>query len=149
MTLLEQLKQSIDTMSLGERLVASLQVALLGVTIVFAALILLFLIIKILEHFVSQSSARSERKAAAAAAATAGESPAPATPASEPAETGTSAPETDDALIAVISAAVAASQEETSTHQLVVRDIRRRVDTDPAWGRLGRIQQVHQTPRPR
>ena len=51
--------------------------------------------------------------------------------------------DTEDAeeLIAVISAAVAASLQ-TSTHNIVVRNIVRVGDQSPTWNRLGKVEQM-------
>lgn len=140
MTLLEQMKISTENMSMGDRFLASLQVTLLGVAIVFIALFMLFIIIKILERFVHQAESGSAKRKAAKESTAAGSQPAPPEPA--PAEEETDPGE----LIAVISAAIAASQQ-TSMHNIVVRQITRMPDTVPAWNRLGRIQQLNRRPR--
>lgn len=58
--------------------------------------------------------------------------------------TESTAPEKEDGeeLVAVITAAVAASLN-TSTHNIVVRNIVRLPDSTPAWGRAGRIDQMN------
>lgn len=140
MTLLEQMKISTENMSMGDRFLASLQVTLLGVAIVFVALFMLFVIIKILERFVHQAESSSAKRKSAKESTAAGSQPAPPEPA--PAEEETDPGE----LIAVISAAIAASQQ-TSMHNIVVRQITRMPDTVPAWNRLGRIQQLNRRPR--
>ncbi|SMP70265.1 OadG family protein [Anoxynatronum buryatiense] len=133
MTLLEEMKVSIETMTMGEKFLASLQVTLLGVAIVFVALGMLFIIIKILDTFVhkaeSSSAKRKEQKTAAAPV------PTPEPVVAEKAQD-------DGELVAVIAAAVAASLH-TSTHNIIVRNIVRVPDQAPAWNRLGRMQQIN------
>lgn len=136
MTLLEEMKVSIETMTLGEKFLASLQVTLLGVVIVFVALGMLFIIIKILDNFIHQAeSSSAKRKDQKAAAATAAPAPAAAPVAEEKVQD-------DGELVAVIAAAVAASLH-TSTHNIIVRNIVRVPDQTPAWNRLGRMQQIN------
>ena len=53
----------------------------------------------------------------------------------------TTAPQTDDALIAVITAAVAMSLGKPS-NGIVIKSIRRAGQSAPAWGVRGRIEQV-------
>lgn len=141
MTLLEEMKVAIEGMTLGEKFLGSIQVTLLGVAIVFLALGMLFLIIMILDRFIHQAESgaakRKEKKAAAEAAAK--------TAAAQPAEKEIvpDEPQQDEGeLIAVISAAVAASMH-VSTHNVVVRNIVRVPDSAPAWNRLGRMQQIN------
>ncbi len=144
MTLLEQMKVTIDTMTMGERFLGSLQVTFLGVAIVFVALAMLFIIIKILDTFVhkAESGAARKKEMKAAAEAKARESEQPETTESE------AVPDEKDEgeLVAVIAAAIAASME-TSTHNIVVRNIVRTPDHAPAWNRLGRMQQIDRMPR--
>ncbi|MEN1760909.1 OadG family protein [Anoxynatronum sibiricum] len=138
MTLLEEMKVSIETMTMGEKFLASLQVTLLGVAIVFVALGMLFIIIKILDTFVhkaeSSSAKRKEQKTAASAAK--------AAPAPTPEPVAEEKTQDDGELVAVIAAAVAASLH-TSTHNIIVRNIVRVPDQAPAWNRLGRMQQIN------
>jgi sodium pump decarboxylase gamma subunit len=47
----------------------------------------------------------------------------------------------EEELIAVISAAIAASLQ-TSTHNIVVRNIVRVGDQSPTWNRLGKVEQM-------
>lgn len=48
----------------------------------------------------------------------------------------------DEELIAVISAAIAASLN-TSTHNIIVRNITRVADSSPAWNKAGRLEQMN------
>lgn len=49
----------------------------------------------------------------------------------------------DEELIAVITAAVAASLN-TTTHNIIVKNIVRVPDTTPAWAKAGRLDQMNQ-----
>ena len=144
MTLLERLSVASQDMTLGERFFASVQVAIMGIGIVFVALFMLFLIIKILEKAVHQSEAGAKKKQEQKA--TQEEAAKQAAAAETETEPAAEAEEMtygqDEQLVAVITAAVAASME-TSTHSIVVRNIIRTPDVTPAWGRLGRIQQIN------
>lgn len=51
--------------------------------------------------------------------------------------------EADEELIAVITAAIAASLN-TTTHNIVVRNIVRVEDRAPAWNKAGRLEQMNQ-----
>ncbi|SDY58042.1 OadG family protein [Tindallia californiensis] len=62
MTLLERLSVASHEMTLAERFYASVQVAIMGIGIVFAALFMLFLIIKVLEKVVAQSDVDAKKK---------------------------------------------------------------------------------------
>lgn len=144
MTLLEKMNSSIETMTLGEKFLGSLQVTLLGVSVVFLALALLFVIIMLLDKFVHQAESGAEKrkakKTAAAAAREAADKPVTDVPVEDTQE------EDVGQLVAVITAAVAASLH-TSTHNIVVKNIVRTPDTAPAWNRLGRMQQINQRVR--
>lgn len=121
----------IKAMPLGEKMLASLYVTLLGMAITFVALIILWGMIALMSRVLGTKPAP---KAAAPKAAPAVQAaPAPAEPAPEA--------EADGQLIAVISAAIAASLE-TSIHNIVVTGIRRTDEQTPAWGRMGRLEQM-------
>jgi glutaconyl-CoA/methylmalonyl-CoA decarboxylase subunit delta len=144
MTLLEEMKVSIDTMTMGEKFLGSLQVTFLGVAIVFLALAMLFIIIKILDTTIHKAESGAARKKELKAAAEA-KTRAAAQP--ETAETLPVQDEGDEGeLVAVIAAAIAASLH-TSTHNIIVRNIVRTPDNAPAWNRLGRMQQIDRQPR--
>ncbi len=49
----------------------------------------------------------------------------------------------DGELVAVITAAIAASLN-TTTHNIIVKNIMRTEDSTPAWGRAGRADQMNQ-----
>mgnify|MGYP004678868277 FL=1 len=112
-----------------DNLLFGLGVTAVGMLVVFFGLIVLIGLIKIMT-MLSQSKKPKEKEAVA---------PAPvAAPA--PVEAEAAAPTQDDVLIAVISAAVAATMgEETG---FVVRRVRR-ISNAPAWQRAGRDEQVY------
>lgn len=139
MSLMERMKVASDlqAMSAGEKLFGSIQVAVFGIAVVFLALFLLFVIIKALE--VTIHTAEDKHKASVAKKEAAKiQTQAPA----KVEEKVEEAPEDDMQLVAVITAAVAASLH-TSTHNIVVRNIVRIPEATPAWGKLGRMQQVN------
>lgn len=120
----------IKAMPLGEKMLASLYVTLLGMAITFVALIILWGMIALMSRLLGTKPAP---KQAAPKAAPAPKAEMPAAPAP--------AAEADGQLIAVISAAIAASLE-TSIHNIVVTGIRRTDEQTPAWGRMGRLEQM-------
>ena len=137
-TLLDRLRDPNAEMSFGDKLAASLQVTVLGVVIVALALVLLYYAINIMEKLLQQpqktATQTPEEKTATA----------PAAASAEEQETQQGAKDQDnEELIAVITAAIAASLE-TSTHNIVVRNIVRTADNTPAWGKAGRMEQINQ-----
>ena len=137
-SLLDRLRDPSVEMSVGDKLAASLQVTVLGVVIVVLALLLLYYAINIMEKLL-----RDPQKTTAKASQ---EQPVKAetTPSVEERENQQGEnDESNEALVAVITAAIAASME-TSTHNIVVRNIVRTPDTTPAWGRAGRTEQINQ-----
>ena len=112
----------------------SLMVALIGMLIVFFGLIVLFAMINILTKATEGMGKPKAKKEAA---------PAPAPKAAEPAAPVAAAPAadvTDDALIAVITAAVACMMDDGSA--FTVRRVRR-VSNSPAWQKAGREEQIY------
>jgi len=118
--------QLIKEMPMGDKLMASLQVTILGMLVTFVVLMLLWGLIVIMTKVLTGK------------------------PKVKPVVTETAAPvvqevveeEDDEELVAVITAAVATILN-TSTHNLVVRNIVRVEDATPAWGRVGRIDQMN------
>lgn len=129
MNVLEKLSNGVENMTLGEKLLASLQVTLLGVFIVFIALMMLYFIIRIMDKLVNKPVKAKQKPQAIE---------------TQPVVVETIEEDTidDTELVAVITAAVAASLQ-TSTHNIVVRNIVRTNDVTPAWGKLGRMQQLN------
>lgn len=126
MGLLEKMQFSIDSMSLGERFAGSMVVTLMGVGIVFAALAILYFAIIIMQKMVNGVQPKKEVVSKPAIV-------------EEPVEEEDDVDNTE--LVAVITAAVAASLN-TSTHNIIVRNITRSQDTTPSWARMGRIDQI-------
>ena len=127
------------TMSVLGKIAYGLQVAAIGLVVVFAGLGILIGCVLIMGAVFRKVNARKEEKARAAeeaaraAAAKAAEAAAPA-PVPEPVEEEV----TDDSqLIAVIAAAIAAYT--ASDKQLVVRKVRR----VSGWNRASRAEQVY------
>ncbi|ABR49356.1 sodium pump decarboxylase, gamma subunit [Alkaliphilus metalliredigens QYMF] len=129
MTLLEKMKVSIDQMTMAEKLGGSLQATVMGVSIVFVALMFLFLAITIMEKMLYGAEQKKTKK----------EVPVPVEATIEEAEEEDTTSDTE--LVAVITAAIAASLH-TSTHNIVVRNIVRTSENTPAWARAGRGEQV-------
>ncbi len=111
----------------------SLLVALVGIVVVFLGLCILIALIKVLATATAKMGKPKAKKTAAAPAP----APAPA-PAAEPVVEETAAE--DDALIAVISAAVACMMEEGTG--FTVRRVRR-INAAPAWQKAGREEQIY------
>lgn len=108
-------------------LMESLQITVLGMSVVFLVLVLLMGIIKIME----KASNRDVKKPA----------PAKKPTAEKPAKVSASVPQgvqgEDTELVAVIAAA-AASCIGVAASSLVIRNIVRMPDTTPVWGLTGR-----------
>jgi sodium pump decarboxylase gamma subunit len=130
MTLLDKFANPdmIKTLSMGDKLTASFMVTILGMAITFAVLMLLWGLIVTMTNML----VKEEKKEVVTVAPKA---------ASEPVLEPACAEENDEELVAVITAAIAASLN-TSTHNLVVRNIVRVVDETPAWGQAGRAEQL-------
>ncbi len=110
-----------------DRLLNSLLVMLVGMLVVFFGLIVLIGLIKII------TLVTTEHKKAKPEAA-------PAPVAVAPVEAAPVAEQNDDALIAVITAAVACAMEEGTA--FTVRRVRR-ISNAPAWQKAGREEQIY------
>lgn len=97
-----------EALSLGEKLTLGGQVTLLGMGTVFAVLALLWGLVELLHMLLAPISGAKKQPKTAAAPAPTTKAPAPAVPAA-PVQTPAPAVTDDLALIAVITAAVAAS----------------------------------------
>lgn len=111
-----------------DTLIFGLTVTVIGISIVFAGLIVLIGLIKLIAMATSGMGKSKKAEAPKAEPAPAAES------ASEPEDAAQ-----DDTLIAVITAAVAAMMEDGSA--FTVRRVRR-VNNAPAWGKAGREDQI-------
>ncbi|MBU5676274.1 OadG family protein [Alkaliphilus sp. MSJ-5] len=127
MNLLERMKVSIDTMTMGEKFLGSMIVTLVGIGIVFAGLAILYFAIIIMQKVVGKSQPKKIVDS----------KPSPTI------EDEVVEEETVDSteLVAVITAAVAASLN-TSTHNIIVRNITRISDQTPSWAKIGRVDQI-------
>jgi sodium pump decarboxylase gamma subunit len=119
----------IKTMPLGDKMLASLYVTLLGMVITFVALMLLWGMIALMSRILGTKPAKKEAKASIVVAA------------KEEIAIEKKEGEIYEAIVAVIAAAVAASMN-TSVHNIVVRNIRRTQNAIPAWGNAGRFEQM-------
>lgn len=137
-SLIQSLKDPaiVQSMPLGDKLLAGLYVTLMGMTITFVGLLFLWAAIALMSRLIGTkkpSEVKVVERAVAPNAQEAARPTAQVLPANENA--------VDDALIAVITAAVAASLK-TSIHNIVVRNIVRVHDDTPAWARAGRTDQI-------
>ena len=114
-----------------DKLIFGLTVTVIGIAVVFCGLVVLIGLIKLVAMATGGISKPKKEKAAPAPAP----APVPAAPVAEAQPV-----QADDALIAVISAAVAAMMEDGSA--FTVRRIRR-VSNATAWSRAGREEQVY------
>ena len=113
--------------------VDTLLVTVVGMLVVFFGLTVLICLIKLMEKATSGMGKKKEAPKAA---------PAPAAAPAPVVEAAPAAPVQDDAaLIAVISAAIAAMMEDSNTG-FVVRRVRR-ISNTPAWSKSGREEQVY------
>lgn len=130
LSLLDKFKdpEIIGSLSLGDKMLASLQVMILGMGVTFVALCILWGLIIIMTKMIN-----STPKEATKVVKTPVEVATPSVVVEE---------DNQEELVAVITAAIAASLQ-TSTHNIVVRNITRVVDATPAWGRAGRVEQMN------
>lgn len=112
-------------MSLGEALAAGLETTVIGLTIVFAVLIILMLVLVAMKYIFGEKKTAENKPA-----------PQPVKPAA-PAKTEKSESDMpEEELIAVLTAAVAASLN-TSTYNLRIKSYRRIGNNAPAWNKAG------------
>ncbi len=130
MDILEQFKhvESFQLMDMGEKLLATGYVILLGMFVTFVGLILIMYLTMFMSKIIM--AFENSRKKPLAVKANA-----PAAPVAQPVASQDEME--DDALVAVITAAIAASLN-TSMHNIVVSSIKRIPDTTPVWGQSGR-----------
>lgn len=122
--------EMIHSLTFGEKMLATFYTTVLGMLITFSALIIIWIMTVLLSKFVQ--SIENKGKADIV----------------EVKETPQALKETetvakdDEELVAVISAAVAASLN-TSIHNIVVTNIVRVNDATPSWGIAGRTNQLN------
>ena len=110
-----------ETISLGEGLI----VTALGMGVTFVALIVLSLMLDLLRILFYKEPQK-----------------APVQIVQQPVAEAEAEEDNMEELVAVITAAVAASLQ-TSTHNIIVQNILRVGDTTPTWGRAGRVEQMN------
>ncbi|MCT4620732.1 MAG: OadG family protein [Marinisporobacter sp.] len=120
-----------QTLSMGEKMLASLYVMILGMAVTFVALCILWGLIIIMSNVVNGAKKKETNVVKAPVPVAA---PAPVAEVEKEEE--------NEELVAVITAAIAASLQ-TSTHNIIVRNITRVSDATPAWGRMGRMEQMN------
>lgn len=135
MSLLEKFADPnvINTMSSSEKMVATLYTTILGMGITFAALLVIWATTAIMSKIIRSLENRNKEEIVRVVEPKKEEIVKIAEN-----ENG----EDDEELIAVISAAIAASLN-TSIHNIVVRNIIRVDDKTPAWGKAGTIEQMN------
>lgn len=129
-SVLEQFKhkETFEAMSFSDKMLGTLYTILLGMFVTFVALVLIMYLTKLMSRIILSLDKKSQPAKPAVV------QPAVAQP-SAPVQVAAS--EEDEELVAVITAAIAASLN-TSMHNIVVTNITRVNDTTPAWGKVGR-----------
>lgn len=112
-----------ETISFGE----GLMVTALGMGVTFVTLIVLSFLLDLLRILFYKEPKKA---------------PVQVVETQAPAEAETAPEENQEELIAVITAAIAASLQ-TSTHNIIVRNIVRVGDQSPAWNRVGKLEQIN------
>ncbi|MCK8059545.1 MULTISPECIES: OadG family protein [unclassified Fusibacter] len=118
----------LETMTVGDKLTAGLMVTLIGMTITVLALLILWGAIVVMTKLIVKQPKQAVQVVKHE----------PATVKSVVVEET----EDNDELIAVITAAIAASLK-TSIHNVVVKNIVRIPDETPAWASKGRVDQMN------
>ena len=131
MSLLEKMKVSADSLTMGEKLMGSLQVTLFGIIVVFFALGILYLCINVMNMLLNPSTKKKPQAAAPTQVKI-----------EEPQAIVEEEVVDDTEMVAVITAAIAATLQ-TSTHNIIVRNITRQPESTPAWGKLGRMENIN------
>lgn len=152
MSLMEQFANpdTMQSLSMGEKLAGAGITTLMGMGITFLVLILLWACIAIMTKFTYRPN--KETKAPGAAAAPAAPAPAAApspSPAAPAASVAASPAASDDSLIAVISAAIAAYESEQGggSGNFIVRKISRVSGEATAWSSAGRMDCINSRKR--
>ncbi|SKC92884.1 OadG family protein, partial [Maledivibacter halophilus] len=124
--------EMLEQMTMGEKFLGSMYIAILGMAVTFIALMILWALIIIMGKALNTTKPKKSEVDVI------DKTPAPELKKKESAEVE----EEPEELVAIITAAIAASLG-TSTHNIVVRNIVRTADTTPAWGRAGRVDQMN------
>lgn len=120
-------------MTLGDKLIATMYVILLGMGITFIALILIWAITALMSRVIK--TIEGSNKPEVTTSSNTGDQDKKRTDANY--TVPIQSEEEDEVLIAVITAAIAASLN-TSMHNILVTNITRVNDSTPVWGRAGR-----------
>lgn len=139
MNLLERMKVSIDTMTMGEKFLASMQVTLLGIGIVFAALAILYFSIVIMEKLINKPQVAEDAVDSKAIVSEKAVLNHEESEIIEKEDTDYSSE-----LVAVITAAIAASLN-VPTRDVGIRNIKRVQDSTSAWAKAGLMEQMNNT----
>jgi Na+-transporting methylmalonyl-CoA/oxaloacetate decarboxylase gamma subunit len=129
----------------GECMDLALSLTFSGIAIVFGVLIMLIVLIKLLSFFVkkiTESLAKDDfvQKAGQENVPAASEIDSGKIEQNEPEQDNTST--TNEELIAVLTAAVAASMQAVSTSKIKIKSFRRIQQTSPVWNKAGRIEHM-------
>ncbi|MBN2898946.1 MAG: OadG family protein [Clostridia bacterium] len=123
--------EMIHSLTFGEKMLATFYTTVLGMLITFSALIIIWIMTVLLSKFVQSIEKRGKADIIEVK-----ETPQQIKQAEVVTE------DEDEELIAVITAAVAASLN-TSIHNIVVSNIVRVSDATPSWGVAGRSEQMN------
>ena len=123
--------EMLEKMTLGEKFLGSTYIAILGMAITFVALMILWGLIIVMGKVLNTTKPKKKEVNIAKTV-----------PAPKPTPVVKEKEEEPEELVAVITAAIAASLG-TSSSNIVVRNIVRVPDTTPAWGRAGRTEQMN------
>lgn len=129
-SVLEQFKhkETFEAMSFSDKMLGTLYTIMLGMFVTFVALVLIMYLTKLMSYIILSLEKKKQPVKPAVVQQ-------PVAQPSAPAQVVSS--EEDEELVAVITAAIAASLN-TSMHNIVVTNITRVADSTPAWGKVGR-----------
>lgn len=122
--------ETLQTLSIGSKLMAGLVTTVLGMGITFIALILLQLIISCMERLASPRKQPSPVTAEVT------------TTSATPKKIDQTEEDNDNELAAVITA-VLANHLRTSSDNIIIRNITRIEDSSPLWNRAGILEQIN------
>ena len=122
----------IKQMGVADKMAASLVVTMLGMGITFVVLTLLWGMIAIMTKVLTKPIKKAEPVVITQPSAT---------PVAAPAKDATLVEETDESLIAVITAAIAASIQRPA-QTIIVKNIRRSTGGTPAWASAAKQEQL-------
>jgi len=128
-----------DTLSLGDKVIGSLVTAMMGMGVTFIVLILIWGFIAMVGKIVRKDETSAKKEPVDVPLASA---PSVAAANSVSAGTASGTANQDEALIAVIMAAILAAEGSTFTNNLVIKKIRRIPGPDPIWSHAGRNESL-------